>query len=152
MVLLLFQSGEELLSLDVSRVIEVMPVVNLKKAPHTPEYIAGLFNYRGTIVPVVDLTALLSGNHHAPLLSTRIILVDYTGASGSHHTLGLMAERVTETVSCSEKDMHPSGIESETASYLGPILIDERGMIRLVEVNRILPESLQKILFQEKEL
>jgi chemotaxis-related protein WspB len=149
MVLLVFQSGEERLSLDVSRVIEVMPVVNMKKAPHTPEYIAGLLNYRGTIVPVVDLSELLSGNHHAPLLSTRIILVDYTGTDGNHHTLGLMAERVTETVSASEKDMQSSGIESETAGYLGPIIIDERGMIRLVEVNRILPESLQKILFQE---
>jgi chemotaxis-related protein WspB len=150
MVLLEFQSGEERLSLDVSKVIEVMPVVNLKNAPHTPKYIAGLFNYRGTIVPVVDLSVLLSGKSHAPLLSTRIILVDYTGKSGSRHTLGLKAERVTETVSCREQDLQPPGVESVKSAYLGPILIDERGMIRLVEVNRLLPESLQKILFQEQ--
>jgi chemotaxis-related protein WspB len=149
MVLLVFQSGEERLSLEVSRVIEVMPVVNLKKAPHTPKYIAGLFNYRGIIVPVVDLSALLSGDRRDPLLSTRIILVDYVDSSGSHHTLGLKAERVTETVTCREQDLQSPGVESEKTRYLGPVLLDERGMIRLVEVNRILPESLQKILFKE---
>lgn len=151
MVLLLFQAGEERLGLDVSRVIEVMPVVNLKKAPHTPEYVAGLFNYRGTIVPVIDLSALLSGKRLVPLFSTRIILVDYIGADGCSHALGLMAERVTETFSFREEDMQPAGVESETAEYLDRILTDERGMIRLVEVNRILPESLQNVLFKEKK-
>jgi chemotaxis-related protein WspB len=147
MLFLLFQIGKERYCLDVSRVVEVVPMVRFESIPHAPPYVAGLFNYRGAVVPVIDLAALLRDEPCRPLLSTRIILVDYAGSHRERHTLGLLAERVTETVSCREEEFRPSGIEVEGSRFLGDVIFTDDGMIQRVEVVMMLPESVQAYLF-----
>ncbi len=147
MLFLLFQIRDERYCLEVSRVIEVAPMVLFKPIPHAPVYVTGLLNYRGTSVPVIDLSALLYGEPSRPRLSTRIILVDYVGADRTHHTLGLLAEHVTETISRKEEDFQPPGIEVEDARFLGKVVFTDDGMVRRVEVEKMLPEALQEYLF-----
>ncbi|OPY69544.1 MAG: Chemotaxis protein CheW [Syntrophorhabdaceae bacterium PtaU1.Bin034] len=151
MLFLLFEIGEDRYCLDVSRVIEVAPIVAFKKLPYAPAYVSGLMNYRGTTVPVIDLSALLGATPSRPLFSTRIIMVDFTGADNTHHVIGLLAEKVTETISRREDDFQPPGIVVDEARFLGKIIHDERGMIQRVETTQLLPESMQKYLFAAKE-
>jgi len=47
MLFLLFQLGQDRYALEASRVIEVLPLVSLKRIPQAPRGVAGLFNYRG---------------------------------------------------------------------------------------------------------
>ena len=148
MLLLLFLIGNERFGLDVTRVIEVTPMAVLKKAPADAAHVAGLFNYRGSVVPVIDLSCLLQGRPSRPRLSTRIILVDYnTGSDSAQHILGLLAERVTETVTCRKEDVRSPGIGFDNAPYLGDIVIDNQGMIQYVLVEQLLPHWLQESLF-----
>jgi chemotaxis-related protein WspB len=147
MLFLLFQIKDQSYCLEVSRIVEVAPMVVFRNIPHTPPYVSGVFSYRGTIVPVIDLSTLLNGQPCRPLLSTRIILVDYAGADKSHHTLGLLAERVTETISCKEEDFHPPGIEAEDLPFLKDMAFTGGGMVQRVELEGLLPESLQEHLF-----
>jgi chemotaxis-related protein WspB len=147
MLLLQFQAGKERYGMEVSRVIEVIPMVVFRPLPHADPTVAGLFNYRGTMVPVIDLTVLLEGAASRPLFSTRIILVDYPGRDGEHHILGLLAERVTETVFCTEEDILPAGIAVAGAPYLGDLLLHAGGMIQRIAIERLLPASLQESLF-----
>ena len=151
MLLLRFQAGKERYGLDVSRIIEVIPMVVFLPLPHADPTVAGLFNYHGAIVPVVDLTVLLAGSPSRPLFSTRVILVDYhrrPGRDDDRHILGLLAEGVTETVFCEEEDLHPAGIDIDGASYLGDLLIHADGMIQRVAIERLLSPTLQETLFQ----
>jgi len=150
MLLLQFQAGKDRYGLDVSRIIEVIPMVVFRPLPHADSAVAGLFNYHGTMVPVVDLTTLITGEASRPLFSTRVILVDYPGRSGQadkQHILGLLAERVTETIFCAEEDFQPAAIAVDSASYLGDLLIHADGMIQRVAIERLLPPSLQENLF-----
>jgi chemotaxis-related protein WspB len=149
MLLLQFQAGKDRYGIDVSRVIEVIPMVVFRPLPHADPAVAGLFNYRGTMVPVIDLTVLLEGAASRPLFSTRVILVDYPGRDGECHILGLLAERVTETVFCKEEDLLPAGIAVTGAPYLGDLLIHAGGMIQRVAIERLLPTSLQETLFPQ---
>ena len=151
MLLLLFQIGKDRFGLDVSQIIKVVPLVILKKVHRAPNYIAGLFDYRGTIIPVIDLSALISGKPSRLLLSTRIILVDFINSDNNHHILGLMTERVSETIMVNEKDFKQPIVESETIRYLGDIIPDENGMIKRIKIENILPEYLQKLLFKTKK-
>jgi chemotaxis-related protein WspB len=147
MLLLKFQAGKECYGMDISRVIEVIPMVVFRPIPHADPAVAGLFNYRGTMTPVIDLTVLLEGAASRPLFSTRVILVDYPGRDGKPHILGLLAERVTETVFCTEEELLPAGIAVAGAPYLGDLLLHAGGMIQRVAVERLLPSSLQESLF-----
>jgi chemotaxis-related protein WspB len=80
MLLLAFRAAENLYALDVTRVVEVVPRIELRRFPHAPAFIAGLFDYRGIVVPVIDLGILLGSTACRNRLNTRIILVN----SGVH--------------------------------------------------------------------
>lgn len=149
MLFLLFEIGNERYCLEVSRIIEIVPMVFFKKIPHAPEYVAGLFNYRGNIVPVIDLSMLFSNRPSKPLFSTRIIVVDYTGSDNQRHIFGLLAEKATETISCNKEDFKPQGIKVESAKYLGDVIFDENGMIQRIKIEKLLPENILEYQFAE---
>lgn len=160
MLMLLFYVGDERYTLSGRRVVEVVPLVALKKLYHAPEYVAGLFNYRNRIVPVLDLCRLICGEPCQTNLSTRIILVNYledntsisnTLQEQNPHILGLMAERVTETLDMPESEFVDSAIKIDAAPYLGKILRDEQGMIQCLRVEYLLPESQRAYLLPAQE-
>ena len=156
MLMLLFYVGGDRYALDTKRVIEVIPRVTLKKVYHAPEYIAGLFNYRGCLVPVIDFCHLINGTPSHPYLSTRIILINCQGSNQSQpqspnegsitRILGLMAERVTDTLNKSEREFINPGIKVEDSPYLGEMITDEQGMIQFLQVENLLPETPDKNL------
>lgn len=141
MLLLLFYLGDDRYALDSKRVVEVVPLVALKKLHHAPDYLAGLFNYRGRIVPAIDLCHLIRGHSCRPHLSTRIILVNYLDRQQNPYILGLMAERVTDTVNKSETEFIDSGLNTDAALYLGKMFGDEQGMVQCIRVEHLLSES-----------
>ncbi len=150
MLFLLFEIGGDCYCLEGSRVIEVTPMVSFRSLPHAPPYVSGLMNYRGTVTPIVDLSSLLGKQPSRSFFSTRIILVDIQGAGKTHHVLGLLAERVTETISRQETEFQPFGVEIEDARFMGKVTFDEKGrMIQRVEMDKILPEGVRKSLYPE---
>lgn len=151
MLFILFHIGKDRYAIDSRRVKEVVPMVDLKKLPHAPSYIAGLFRYRGQVVPVIDLCSLIGNGPCCPHLSTRIMLVDYRAlADSTSHVLGIMAERIVETISVGNSDLVPSGIELEGSPFFGKIICSEQQMIQSIDVERLLPESLRSALFRDE--
>ncbi len=140
MLVLLFYLGDVAYTIKCDKVREVVPMVTLKEMPASPSYIAGLFNFRGTVVPVIDLCRLIHGRPCGMRLSTRIILVDYLKADGTPFLLGLMAERVTEAVRIREDAIIRAGLKMEGAPYLGGVVMEKDDMIRYIDVDK-LPNS-----------
>ncbi len=149
MLFLLFKIGQDRYALPASQMVEVVPLVNLKNIPQAPPGVAGLFSYHGQPVPVLDLSELATGKVAEARVSTRIILVYYPGAAGEKHILGLMAEQISETIRRGKTDFLAPGLAVKTAPYLGAVLMDNRGIIQCVEVEKLLSESLRELLFQE---
>jgi chemotaxis-related protein WspB len=148
MLYLLFQLGQERYALSCQRIERILPRVRLKALPHAPPCVAGLLDCREKIIPVIDLCALATGQPASRRLSSRIILVNYRAHAESGHLLGLLAEDVTETLQMTEEDLAPTGLKVEQAPYLGKVASSERRMIQIIEVDRLLPPSLQDSLFQ----
>ncbi len=144
MLLLLFHAADNLYALDISHIIEVIPIVALRKIPHVPAYVAGVFNYRGTIVPVIDLCHVINGTACRSRFSTRIIMVNHTAKDGGHYRLGLMAERVTETLS--RPDIDPNASVGNDSSYLGEMFMDDHGMIQRIHWEHLLSDVQYKSL------
>lgn len=128
MLLLLFQADENLYAIDTASVVEVLPIVTLRKIHQVPSYVAGVFSYRGCIVPVVDLCRLIRGTPCEVRFNTRIMMVNYTTKNGDRQYLGLMAERVTETIKQPDSDSAKTPLND--LPYLGEIFMHEKGMIQ----------------------
>lgn len=149
-MLLLFSVGEDRFGLDVRHVIEVIPYVNLKRLPQTPDFVAGLFNYRNVAVPVIDVSKMIGGVHVRRYLSTRIVIVNYPMKDGGNHVLGLLAEHVTETVKFDKSAFISSGRGAQSAEFLGELAMDEKGMVQCIRLHKLLPVDLRNSLFKRE--
>lgn len=148
MLFLLFTLGKARYGLEARQVVEIVPAVPLRELPHAPDVIAGVFNYRETIVPVVDLQQLTTQQPCAHHLSTRIIVVNFKTAAGVERSLGLMAEKVTEAVHIAPEEFKSTGITLTQAPYLGSIAVQRKEIIQCLQVNRILPPAVQETIFR----
>lgn len=148
MLLLVFHLDRDRYAIEAAQVVSVLPLVQIKTIPQAPAAVAGLFDYRGELVPVIDLCRLAVDRAARQLLSTRIIVVDYPDDDGRMRKLGLIAEQVLETLRRDAHEFEASGVDSPDAAYLGPVASDARGPIQLIGVRELLPESMRELLFR----
>lgn len=146
MKLLVFHIGADRYGLRLRDVVRVLPLVELKLLPLAPSAVAGLMDYHGSSVPVIDLcriSGLASGEDY---FDTRIIVVDYHTPEGASHALGLRAERVLGVQEVDAAQLTDSGVRA--APFLGQVAGDADGMLQLVELAQLLPAPLRATLFQ----
>ncbi|MCF6289401.1 MAG: chemotaxis protein CheW [Desulfobacterales bacterium] len=117
MLLLLFNIGDGRYALTAEQIVEVVPLVKVKEIPLAPDYVAGLMDYHGRPVPVIDLCRLLIKKPCEIMLSSRIILVHYPTTGSRTSTLGLIAGQVTEAVKSDRAEIPPSGVLMDEALY-----------------------------------
>lgn len=148
MLLLLFTLGQHRYALEARQVIEVVPLAELKEIPRAPDYVAGVLNYRGLPVPVLDITRMNQNYPSRVCMSTRIILVNYSAAgAASKNILGLMAERVIETAKRERDEFVATGVATPDAPYLGPVSNDANGMLQLMDIDELIPDEVRALLF-----
>ena len=169
MLLLTLTVGMNQYAVDVARIVEVVPRVELRMVAHVPECLAGFLDYRGKVVPVIDLGLLLGIAPCRPRLSTRIILVD-DGPDGRHRQqvyseagtgrasanrdrslLGLIAERVSELCNSRPEQMTPPPICLPQTPYLDAIIQTDHGLVQLITVEKVRGASLSTSQSSERE-
>jgi chemotaxis-related protein WspB len=149
MLYVLVDLGTDRYALDARQLIEVLPVLEFKSIPHAPAGIAGVFNYHGAPIPLLDLTQLILGRISQIKMSTRIVVTQYANPAGATHLLGLLAERTTETLRRNETDFVASGIAVDGSPYLGPVAVETSQIVQRIEVQHLLSARLRSQLFAE---
>ncbi len=147
MLFILFRLGTERYALESAHVIEVIPRLPLRPQSGTPEFVAGLCNFRGSVVPVLDLAMLTLGTPCREQLSTRIILINHTLRSGTKRILGLIAEAVTDAVKREPGEF--VAVSTGQAPHLGKIALDDGGMVQCIVPEYLLPQEIEALLFEE---
>lgn len=147
MLFILFELGTDRYALDAGQVAEVLPLTRIKQVPQAPAGVAGVLNYRGAPVPVIDLSEMMLGRPAQRRLSTRIILARYPEAGGDTRLLGLIAEKATESMRREAADFVASGVTNEEAAYLGPVASDGHGLVQWIEVKNLLSAPVREVLF-----
>lgn len=144
---LTYQLGEELFGIEILRVKEIIEYNRITRVPLVPDYIAGVINLRGNVVPVVDLKHLFSGENAAISRRTCIIVVE-TGDDEEHMETGLLVDSVNEVVDISKSDIEPppsfgTGIRTDFILGMGKgkeriiILLDARLLLSFEELEEL---------------
>lgn len=150
MLLLTFHIGPQIYAMNSGAVREVLPLLKLKPLPMAEKHVAGLLNFRGTIVPVIDTRAMLGSGPCAHSLSTRIIVVELRSRDQQRgNLLGLIAEQVTETLRADAAQFQDDGIDIDGAPFLGPVLPYQGGMLQLVDTESLLPAEVLARLYSD---
>lgn len=102
---LTFRLGQETFAVDVAKVREILDFVTITKVPQTPDFMRGVINLRGSVVPVVDMKLKFGMNETEKTVNTCIVVLEVVI---DHETtiVGALADSVQEVV-----ELDPSQIE-----------------------------------------
>ena len=102
---LTFKMADEIFAFDVAKVREILELISITKVPQTPEFMRGVINLRGSVVPVIDLRLNFGMQCTENTVNTCIIVVE-VNLDGEAIVLGILADSVQEVV-----EMEPDLIE-----------------------------------------
>jgi purine-binding chemotaxis protein CheW len=102
---LTFKLVDEIFALDVAKVREILDFTTVTKVPRTPDFMRGVINLRGSVVPVVDMRLKFGMSSTEKTVNTCIVVVE-VGLDGETIILGALADSVQEVI-----DLEPDQIE-----------------------------------------
>ena len=104
---LTYKLGDEVFALDISKVREVLDFTTVTKVPRTPEFMRGVINLRGSVVPVVDLRLKFGMTKTEKSVNTCVIIVE-VNVDGETTILGALADSVQEVLDLDAGHIEPA--------------------------------------------
>jgi chemotaxis-related protein WspB len=149
MLHLLVRLARDSYAIEAGRIHQILPCAHLKSLPSGLEAVAGILNYHGEAVPVLDLTLLLAGHPSRESLDTRIVLakVDLPGAAPRR--LGLLVEGARSVVRIDS--FQPAGIRPDGRPWLGPVAEHGQELVQRIDIASLLPDDVLAALQRDAE-
>jgi len=133
-----FKLGEEIFAVDVAQVREILDVITITKVPQTPDFMQGVINLRGSVVPVMDMRLKFGMPPTERTVNTCIIVMEVI-QDGETMVLGSLADSVQEVL-----DLEPEQIESPPrigtrlrSSYIKGMGKQNERFIIILDIDRI---------------
>jgi len=104
---LTFKLDEEVFAIDIAKVREVLDFTTVTKVPRTPDYMRGVINLRGSVVPVIDLRLKFEMNKTEQTVNTCIIISEVV-LNGDNIVVGMLADSVQEVIDLGPDDFRPN--------------------------------------------
>ena len=136
-----FTLGGEVFALDISKVREVLDYTEPTKVPQTPEFMRGVINLRGGVVPVVDLKLKFGMPRTERGINTCIIITE-VALGDEHAIIGAMADSVREVFDLSPEQIEPApriGTHLNTA-FLKGMGKHNDNFILLLDIDKVFTE------------
>ncbi|HEY6837473.1 MAG TPA: chemotaxis protein CheW [Geobacteraceae bacterium] len=130
---LTFKLEDEVFALDIAKVREVLDFTTVTRVPQTPEFMRGVINLRGNVVPVVDMRLKFGMTPTEKTVNTCVIIVEIA-VDGEPTVLGAMADSVQEVLDLESEQIEPPpriGTRLDTAFIRGMGKRDEEFVIIL---------------------
>jgi purine-binding chemotaxis protein CheW len=135
---LTFRLDRELFAVDIAKVREVLEFTDVTKVPRTPEFMRGVINLRGNVVPVVDLRLKLGLTQTERTVDTCVVIAEVE-VEGERTILGALADSVEEVVELDHTQIVPAprmGTRIDTGVIRGMGKREEEFVI-ILDIDRV---------------
>jgi len=139
---LTFQLGDESYGLEILKVQEIIGMQTITRIPRTPEYVKGVINLRGKVIPVIDLRLRFNMETAEVSRKTCIIVVQVSKEETSV-TMGIVVDEVSEVLEIAAEEIEPApgfGTQVETSFILGMAKAENAVKI-LLDIDKIMSEG-----------
>lgn len=114
---LTFHLADEEYGIEILKVIEIIGMIDITYVPRTPEFVKGVINLRGKVIPVVDLRLKFGLPEAEHTKETCVVVVDIDGS-----LMGIIVDAVSEVLDIAGADIEPApgfGSKLDTSFILG---------------------------------
>jgi purine-binding chemotaxis protein CheW len=135
--LISFSIGGQQFCVDIMAVREIRGWSQATPLPHAPDYVQGMINLRGTVLPIIDMNGRL-GIAASDAAGRRVIIVVWIGA----RLVGLLVDSVCDILTVSEDMIQPPpDVASDSLrGFVSGVLTIEERMVCMIALEHLLPE------------
>ena len=133
--LVVFDLGGEVYGVDINTVREIIRMQNITRVPNAPEFVEGIINLRGKVIPIVDLRRRFALAAAEQSKDSRIVVVDIAGED-----IGVTVDAVTEVMRIDGGSVEPTGdiIATVDSYYIEGIANLGEQLIILLDLNKVI--------------
>lgn len=134
-----FKLGDEEYGIDIMSVKEIGPYEESVRIPNTPEFIEGVVNYRGKVIPVINLAKRFNLEDKGVTSDTRVIVINLKGRQ-----IGFVVDEASQTVRLNDEDVEPTPdvIASIDRRYItGVGKLDSKRLLIIINLEEVLSDK-----------
>lgn len=140
-----FTLGAELFSVAITAVQEVVEWEKLQKAPLTPEFVLGVFNYHGRVIPVVDIAPFFGERTAAEGADTRIIVL-----AGDDLSLAFKVDRTLKIDNFSREELQEGMESAPEKGFIKAVVNHEGKLYNIIEIEKLVEEIEDRFMVQSQ--
>ena len=143
-----FQLDDEEYGIDILKVQEINRITEITKSPQSPDFVEGVINLRGNVIPIIDLRKRFNMPHKEYDKQTRIVV----GEIGDR-TVGFIVDAVSEIIRLPADKIEPApniSADDKAEYILGVGKLDDK-LLMLLDIDKILSGSEKDKLFEAAE-
>jgi purine-binding chemotaxis protein CheW len=144
---LTFILANEIYAIDVANIKEVLGVPRITRVPRMPDFMNGVINLRGSVVPVLDLRLKFSLGETTMTKDTGIIVTEianvFDDSDSQTLTVGIFSDRVEKVIALDDRQIEPPpkiGMTIDTSFITGMGRMDDSFVI-ILDINRLLSQN-----------
>ncbi len=129
-----FHSGEQEFGADIMTIREIRGWTQTTPLPHAPDYVCGVINLRGMVLPVIDLKSRLGGTP-TEVSAKNVIIVVRCG----EQSMGMLVDAVSDILTARETDIQvtPELARDGQSEFIDGIAVLEERMVAILNVRRL---------------
>lgn len=146
-----FRLGREIFAASVHHVLNILEMKPITKVPHAPDYMSGVINLRGQVLPVIDMRVKFGMEATEATVDTCIIVLNLS-IEGEDVTLGVLVDAVSEVLELENEKIEPSpsiGTKYK-AEFIKGMWKKDENFIMLLNINLIFTRD-EIIMVDEKK-
>ena len=130
-----FQLGNEEYGIDILKVQEINRVAEITKIPQSPDFVEGVINLRGNVIPIIDLRKRFHMPEREHDRQTRIVVGEIEG-----RTVGLIVDAVSEVIRLPANTIEPAPkiVSENQVDYIKGVGKLEDRLLMLLDIDKIL--------------
>lgn len=133
-----FNVGEEEFGIDILKVREIIRVLQITKVPNSPDYVEGVINLRGRVIPIIDLRTRLGVKKAVLNTNSRIIVLEI-----DDRIVGFIVDSVSEVLRIPNNliETPPSIVANVDTEYIAAIVKLEDKLLILLDMENVLTKD-----------
>jgi purine-binding chemotaxis protein CheW len=127
-----FRLQDKRFAIPLANILRVVRMVMVKPVPGAPQFLEGIINLAGQIVPVIDLRPLVGLPKRSVNLSDRLLI-----AKAGEHTLAIIADEVLQILSCQAGEVQLPPVSIRQCTPIEAIIQQDSELIQVIDLLRI---------------
>ncbi|MCA1927669.1 MAG: chemotaxis protein CheW [Calditerrivibrio sp.] len=139
-----FNMDSEKYAVDIMFIEEIIRLVEITQVPRAPEFVEGIINIRGKVIPVVDMKKKLGLGSISPDINTRIIITNIKGKK-----VGFLVDSVNEVLRVDDSviDDAPAVTMNLDSSYIKGVAKTDKGLFIVLDISKVFSSGEENQLY-----